>query len=991
MVVLIGTRGRVAGLVGNVKESSGYSVSEVITITLLWDCIIICYQQPRLKGRAMIGITLLFAYEDRDKAKVFAGKLNALGFKVFSNHIIEDAESTKLSAGQILRNGVSLIVPLLSKNFIRNELEYLEICVSTLRVDRTLIFPISIDDIWYRVKTDAVIALQNTSYITEPPSEESHDYSILAKGVSNHLEKSLSRGVSHQNLRYLESLLEDGVSAVEVIESYSTKDLDGALLRKRNSISQDEQYFIFVGINANLQALNKKIKDDFSYIFQSSLLVIRAVDKDDLLSVKQIQNAQQIFGCNAISFQTLIDRITSVKFPPPTMKLAPSEILISQKLLIKKSDVNGVSEEKTRTDAFIKQFLLRRKSDPKFSFFALLNDGGSGKTHVASYLHDVLFRSGFNELFFFSGRQVDLLKDQGHSAIEISSLYDVYKYSLLIRGEDKPLSKELFHIRFLSQETFFFIDGVEEIQAWLGDRFDQKAFFEDCVALLKLNPMGTIFTTSRSPFWPEENVTDITYGSLSLFSETEKKNFFDRKFPTDPRKAKLAMKIESQISNSQNSRKQLPLFCSCIYYFVESVDDLDALDLDIQNNEFKGRNGLHVLIGYTVNREGKRAGISWRKELVQQALQNFAVESIRGPISKEELVSSFELAFTRKVSANEVRAIEKLIFIENIDSENLYRIRFSFIKTMLLSEYFITSFFKAPIQFVRNSQHNFLLSAHMSPNSDVSACTISTIKSEEDTDSSELSFSDLILLAVAEVAITLEGKREKDKIISNLFYLALEISDAFEKDKATPLLFEFFEDKDSVSKLIRGFKAVDYNNNIQRQPRFDFRGVTLIDCVFDRYDELWKCSADERTQVIDAQINNCSGAPSKNGIAISTFQNLSADADFLRNRTELLNEFNPHEDNVVETLIQYFKLFATNGNFKEYKSESVFEQRYRSRVGMSSKKITKALLKNGVLEKGMRDKPLLRVVPEQIIHVRAFFDNTIPSRDIKNVLSDLKR
>lgn len=185
--------------------------------------------------------------------------------------------------------------------------------------------------------------------------------------------------------------------------------------------------------------------------------------------------------------------------------------------------------------------------------------GGIGKTTVVKhYLDQVYKRSKEVNIIFISSHEVinTLSKNE-----EINDIYDFYK--AFLSEEDSNiefLDKRIFELIIDHGNLIFVIDGIDEVLAKLGSKFDINrlisSIFSDYTSTLA---KAKIIFTCREEFWSAGDFEEKIYSlTLSPFTKELATVYFNRKFDDNQTKVKKALKLAEQFALDKETNQYIP-------------------------------------------------------------------------------------------------------------------------------------------------------------------------------------------------------------------------------------------------------------------------------------------------------------------------------------------------------------------------------------------------------------------------------------------------
>jgi hypothetical protein len=191
---------------------------------------------------------------------------------------------------------------------------------------------------------------------------------------------------------------------------------------------------------------------------------------------------------------------------------------------------------------------------------------------------------------------------------------------------------------------------------------------------------------------------------------------------------------------------------------------------------------------------------------------------------------------------------------------------------------------------------------------------------------------------------------------------------------------------------VRGLCIVDDGGLQEVKLRFDFVGLTLEDCIFVGYTDLWSCRADSTTRFNGCRIQGCQGAPSiraglrganfgsscvMDGAALRSIKAVSAKVGARRLQAEgavrgLLGDFGSRSKGISGAIR------------KEH-----MRDRYKSDGLFGFTEVWERLLKQGVIIEDAAQK--YKINPQLAKKVGKFLFDALPFEEVDVVVSELAR
>lgn len=632
--------------------------------------------------------------------------------------------------------------------------------------------------------------------------------------------------------------------------------------------------------------------------------------------------------------------------------------------------VNGLYDLDEERDLPALEKLREWYSSENEPLFIVSGHGGIGKTTLAKQFLDQIYTEEKEQGILFIDSK-EIVSELSRNS-KISDVFDFYRAQMDVDGNDSSrFNKDLLKLSIDNGSLTVVLDGIDEVIAKLGNRFDVEAFINSIFKEYSSDLHKTkVLITCRDHFWNEVGkkilLPEIV---LKAFNSDLAEEFFNQKLKGDRKRISNAMSIaeelaiETRTKDGNAERYYIPFLLDMIGYLINSKNSEINLKKEIPCKYLTPTNHTDFLIAQVCDREiAKLGGLS-----VEQQVELF----IRIATSKENGIDLYNI----KQELLSIGAEPDNSLIEKIKghtllvcSENKIYFRYD-VFDVYFAALHVVNFFKQSNISELNEQTARVISGYLKYDSSFTDTVCERIDLDDD----------LILFSI-EIIESAQNFEEPAVLTSSIVSMLLCLLQKSEAQSNTQTRTELIEKLFSRSKTILcGLTLIDIFGNSSTKPTFDFRNKTLHDCKFDNYEYFWECQMNENTRFETSYFKDINP---RSGVTIKIHSGLFASTCDLTQIQHLLSENKEakaeSKEAVLSELEKVFRLFYQRGNFYPRKQEEV-------RKKLSAVKILNALIEKGVI-KSYKDpkKPTMRQfkVNEEYKSVIDYFEQRSPSVEL---------
>jgi len=574
--------------------------------------------------------------------------------------------------------------------------------------------------------------------------------------------------------------------------------------------------------------------------------------------------------------------------------------------------------------------------------------GGIGKTTMVKQFLDDVYDSKRNSglLFIDSNEIIDYLARIAKSEKKIDDLYDFYLAQS--QGEQetaaKSFSKELLKLTVDNGNLIIVLDGLDEVIARLGAKFDVGSFIDSISTGYSSNlERAKVVITCRDNFWrTQDDKAGISEITLAPFNEQLARVFFEKSLSSDEKRVEQAMTMAHKFALHQKTADTeesiyIPYVLDMIVYLIQRQGALDGNDAEVEVNSkiLSAEVSNDFLVSSVCEREiNKLANVGVDDQI------NFFIEfAVKSRVSFYDIKALFQYATSTLIDDDTIEKLKGHPLLAC--TENTVNFRYDFFYEYFKTLYVVRYFLEAKVSRLTPETIS-ILGSYVGFDNAFTRAAYPRLKLND-----ELVLFSLETIEELNAKLSEGGGAENGRIraaISGVFMLLLTLqrvqsASGLDVASCTELLHQVFE----RGGFLDGISLVGVFGSDKAKPIFDFRGKKIRNSQFERYEYFWECPLDEDTSFTKStfsQLEPRSGIKPK--FFPTTFGNgcdTSDINDILSNRAK---EIGANLTSARTQLLQLFKLFHSRGNFYPQKQEFI-----RSKVFTG--KLLPTLLKQKVI------------------------------------------
>jgi len=244
--------------------------------------------------------------------------------------------------------------------------------------------------------------------------------------------------------------------------------------------------------------------------------------------------------------------------------------------------------------------ITKRKAEQKKPIYLVIGDGGAGKTtfckEAIKQIDSFLAQGIKKKAILISS--FDVPEELKSSESIVSSIQELYQ-STLTDNEDQIDYKSLL-LNISSGNILIIIDGLDEIESKLKDKFSIDNFINSLIELNDTYQNCTVIITSRPSRREISNHDEIEELKLLGFDNELIDKYLSKRFKDEPKKLQIAKTYLTEINSEEQAT---PLILRLISDLVD--DDLEQIESGA-TEYFLLANPLDKVVAQIIRREIKK-------------------------------------------------------------------------------------------------------------------------------------------------------------------------------------------------------------------------------------------------------------------------------------------------------------------------------------------------------------------------------------------------
>lgn len=655
---------------------------------------------------------------------------------------------------------------------------------------------------------------------------------------------------------------------------------------------------------------------------------------------KRIDNLKSLFKCEHVYF---IDQFG--------LKYLYKECLLDYKKYNLPLYIESQFESDTFSEGSAYNALKEWYKHPEEPVLVISGHGGIGKTTLAKQFLDYVYDNNKNTgiLFIDSREIISELSKAFTTDNKIEDLYDFYNAQMsVIPDSGSSLSRELLKLSLDNGNLVIVLDGIDEVIAKLGNRFNVELFtrsiFNEYSSDIK---RAKILITCRDHFWNEvgKNIT-VPAITLKAFNKELAEEFFVKTFREDKRKSKDAMEIAKKFAidhENENDEEDvfIPFLLDIIRILLESKEQ-NLRNLDVFSSPYLCKNNdVDHLIYKVCEREIVKLGnIDTNNQIKFFILLALNANGFCSNYDVKEIISN--ATDGQPVKDETINNIKGHPFIQANDNGISFRYD---VFNLYFKTLFISNFFNNKNADEKDRAHKIICS-YLKYDTSFTRSVAERVPYNDD----------LIIFCIELIESYLPGTTSENAVfVSSVFSLLLTMlkhdpNEQNDVQSRTLLMTKLFE----RGNQIIGMSIIDVFGSSKGKPTFDFKGRRFSKCSFVNYEYFWDCQMDEITTFSMSKFKDIDPRQGQNiSHRAEIFDNTCDTSEISHIFNAIQSQAHDSYTKIKDELVKIFRIFHERGNFYPRKQAQV-------RKKVFAAKLLPQLLSLGVIKEFTdRKKPTL--------------------------------
>ena len=553
---------------------------------------------------------------------------------------------------------------------------------------------------------------------------------------------------------------------------------------------------------------------------------------------------------------------------------------------------------------FVNSIVTNKRQERK-PIYLIFGDGGAGKTtfcdQAIQKVNEYQSKGHKKKAILLSS--YDIPEHLSTTGIKIESLQALY--SLFSENDEDSIDAQSLALNVSSGNLLIIIDGLDEIQSKLKERFILERFIESVIELNDTYLNCSVIITSReinkSVF--DRNDVDIFY--LKGFDETLVQKYLSKRFLGDEKTITRAKENIAAIGENSNIT---PLIMRLICDLVG--ENLSKKSTEITGKYFQKDSPLDKVVFQLINREIGKQFLGINCDEYFEILRDIVFEH-SGAVKKEEFDYLIELALSNSVRCNKQDNFNNFYLSTLLSRDNeIFKIKYDSL------EFWIEARYLTYLINEKDSEHNKNVLRTLSQDCYKGGVLVKEIcKYKRINTNYELN----LIREVTKNDNLNENETFSRKLVSALLYIFFEGKHSNRTENSTALL-EIFSVKHGGE--LKGLSIYG-----EFYP-LDFSLFTVADGYFNGYSNLAKSYVPQDKKVFYSSqfLNINNNEFGKESLARANFHDDCIICDELLSAIELNIENNEKKlDHLKNDLKRIFNVGYRGGSFS-WKSEQVYKQ-----------------------------------------------------------------